>query len=308
MKCVCVCVHVCVCACVCPLCVCTCIYYVHVHVCIYVHIIIGQNGFTKSFTKLSCKDSIFIKLVSTLSGTSVCILMRAFPLLNLHFNSLDMANLWLERNGLKLSSSKTKSMLIHSNRKSSSDLKLMIDGTEIEQVCCFKFLRVLVNDTSTWSDHVNFICTKVTRSLSLLHRRSWFLSQSLLLLFLKSYILPSFEYCNVVWSGCTKNEALRLKTPLNFACRTVLHERRDFSASTARKQLGLSTLSFRRKLHLAQTMFKCLLSQSPQYLSQLFSAPSSHYNTRSSSSSQLNLPCTKSSLGQKAFSFTGASL
>ena len=76
----------------------------------------------------------------------------------------------------------------------------------------------------------------------------------------------------------------------------------------ARMIVGLSTLSCRRKLHLAQTMFKCLSSQSPQYLSQLFSAPSSHYNTRSSSSSQLNLPCTKTSLGQKAFSFAGASL
>ena len=48
--------------------------------------------------------------------------------------------------------------------------------------------------------------------------------------------------------------------------------------------------------------------QTPPYLSQLFSAPSTHYNTRSSSSSQLNLPTTRTSFGQKAFSFAGASL
>ena len=240
--------------------------------------------------------------------TSISIVSDSLPTLESSLQlSLDLANLWLERNGLKLNSSKTKSMLIHSNRKSSSEIKLKIDGIEVEQVRCFKFLGVLVNDTLTWSDHVNLVCTKVTRSLSLLHRLSWFLPQSLLL-YLKSYILPSFDYCDVVWSGCTKDEALRLEALLNFACRTVIRKRRDYSASAARKQLGLSTLSCRRKLHLAQTMFKCLSSQSPQYLSQLFSAPSSHYNTRSSSSSQLNLPCTKTSLGQKAFSFAGASL
>ena len=199
-------------------------------------------------------------------------------------------------------------MLIHTNRKSSSEVKLKIDGIEVELVRCFKFLEVLVNDTLAWSDHVNLVCTKITRSLSLLRCLSWFLPQTLLLLYLKSYILPSFDYCDVVWSGCTKDEALQLETLLNFACRTVLHKCRDYSASAAHKQLDLSTLSCRRKLHLAQTMFKCLSSQSPQYLSQLFSVPSSHYNTRSSSSSQLNLTYTKTSLGQKAFSFAGASL
>ena len=87
-----------------------------------------------------------------------------------------------------------------------------------------------------------------------------------------AYILPSFDYCDVVWSGCTKGEALPLEILLNFACRTVLSRRRDYFASAARSDHGLSTLSARRKLHLAQTMFKCLSSQSLPYLSQLSSS------------------------------------
>ena len=141
--------------------------------------------------------------------TSILIVSDSLPTLESSLQlSLNLANLWLERNGLKLNSSKTKNMLIHSNRKSSSEIKLKIDGIEVEKVRCFKFLGVLVNDTLTWSDHVNLVCMKVTRSLSLLCHLSWFLPQSLLLLYLKSYILPSFDYCDVVWSGCTKGEAL----------------------------------------------------------------------------------------------------
>lgn len=192
-----------------------------------------------------------------------------------------------------MNTSKTKSMVIHSSRRNiDRRLQLRVDGLDVEQVHCFKFLGVLINDTLTWSDHVNMVCNKVARSLSLQHRLSWFLPQSLLLLYVKSYILPSFDYCDVVWSGCTKAEALRLQTLFNFACRIVLRRRRDYSASAAHRQLGLSTLSARRNLHLAQTMFKCLSFQSPLYLSQLFSAPSTHYNTRFSSSSQLKLPTT----------------
>ena len=66
---------------------------------------------------------------------------------------------------------------------------------------------------------------------------------------IKSFLFSAqFDYCDVVWSGCTQNEALRLETLLNFACRTVLRRHRDYSASAARSELGLSTLSARRKL------------------------------------------------------------
>ena len=222
---------------------------------------------------------------------------------------LNLANLWLIKNGLKLNTSKTKSMLIHSSKKkATTSLQLSVDGGIVEQVRCFKFLGVLVNNTLTWSDHVSMVCSKVSRSLNLLCRLSWFLPQPLLLLFLKSYILPTFDYCDIVWSGCTKNEARQLETLLNFSCRTVLRKRKDYSASAARRELGLPTLTSRRKLHTAQMVFKCLSSNTPSYLSHLFSHPPSHYCTRSSSSSQLNLPPLRTSLGQRCFSFMGASI
>ena len=223
--------------------------------------------------------------------------------------TLNLANVWLQKNGLKLNISKTKTMLIHSARKKVSDrLALSVENVDIEQVQKFKFLGVIVNDTLSWGDHIDFVCNKVTRSLSLLRRLSWFLPRPLLLLYLKSYILPLFDYCDSVWSVCTKQDSHRLETLLNFACRTVLRKRRDYSASSARKELGVSTLSARQKVHLAQTVYKCLSLQSPTYLNNLFSTPASHYNTRASSTSQLNLPRFRTSLGQKAFSFVGASL
>ena len=129
-----------------------------------------------------------------------------------------------------------------------------------------------------------------------------------LLLYLKPCILPLFDYCDNVWSVCTKEENHWLETLLNYACRTVLHKRRDYSASSARKELGISTISARRKIHLAQTVYKCVSSQSHTYLSNNFSTPTSPYNTRASSTSQLNLPRLRTSLGQKAFSFVGASI
>ena len=124
-----------------------------------------------------------------------------------------------------------------------------------------------------------------------------------LLLFLKSYNLPLLHYCDIVWSKCTKSKASRLEILLNYACCTVLHKRRRSYASSARRELGIFTLASRRKLHLALIMFNCMYSKSLPYFSQLFPLTSSHYNTRSALSSQLNLPPNRSSFGRKSFSF-----
>ena len=115
-------------------------------------------------------------------------------------------------------------MLIHSSKMvMNSSLHLKIDDRLVEQVCRFKFLGVVVSDTLSWSDHTDMVYKKVPRSLNLLRRLSWFLPQSLLLLFLKSYILPHFDYSDVIWSGCSKSDAYRLESLLNFGCRTIFH-------------------------------------------------------------------------------------
>ena len=122
-----------------------------------------------------------------------------------------------------------------------------------------------------------------------------------------TYILPHFDYCDVVWSSCTHEESCRLEFLLNFECKIVLCKTCDFSSTTALHELGLTTLNLRR-LHTVQCMFCWLSSQTPSYLTRLFSSTTQHHNTRSSSTRQLNLPPVKSSFGQRAFSFAGPSL
>ena len=120
---------------------------------------------------------------------------------------LDAASLWVASNGQKLNVSKTKCMLLHSShRKVESALDISLDGVAVEQVRVIKYLGILINDTLTWSDHVGLVCRKVSSCLNLVHRLSWFLLLSLLT-YLKSYILPHFDYCDVVWSSCTQEES-----------------------------------------------------------------------------------------------------
>ena len=154
---------------------------------------------------------------------------------------------------------------------------------------------MLINDTLTWTDHINHVITKVSRNVNLLRRLSWFLLHSLLALYLKSYILPLIDYCDVVWDNCTQHDSSRLQSLFNYACRLALRRPRLSSSSALWKDLGLSSLCCRRKLHLAEMTYKCHKSLAPPYLSSLFCLPAHHHNTRTKS--VVNLPVVRTTFG-----------
>ena len=114
---------------------------------------------------------------------------------------------------------------------------------------------------------------KASINISLLRKLLWFLLQpALKLLSIKH--LPTFDYCDVVWNACTMDEATKLERLQNYAARSILQQRSDYSACLARRDLNHPTLTSRRKLHLAQHGFKSI----PPYLKEIFSTSPSVQN------------------------------
>ena len=59
------------------------------------------------------------------------------------------------------------------------------------------------------------------------------------------------DYCDVVWSGCTKTIAKKLEVVQNNAARAILGASYRPSATALRTQLGWVTLETRRELNTA---------------------------------------------------------
>ena len=82
-------------------------------------------------------------------------------------NDLSRIRLWLNRHKLTLNVSKSKFTLIGGSRrlKSFGSITLKIEEEDIEQVTSYKYLGVKINETLTWSDHVESICKRVAQRL-----------------------------------------------------------------------------------------------------------------------------------------------
>ena len=115
-------------------------------------------------------------------------------------DDLSRIRLWLKRHKLTLNVSKSKFILIGGSRrlKSFGSITLKIEEQEFEQVTSYKYLGVKINETLTWSDHVESIRKRVTQRPGLLQRIKHLLLEYSRELLVSSLILPLLDYADIV--------------------------------------------------------------------------------------------------------------
>ena len=139
---------------------------------------------------------------------------------------------------------------------------------------------------------------------------SWILPKQVLSAFYYAYLVPSFNYCSLVWRVCQVFDARKLHCLQNFAARIILKLPKSSSASNAQNTLNWKSLEEYRNeklLNLAKSIIHPDHDKHPlpQYLLNLTTMSSAihNYHTRSASSNCLTLPIIKSEFGRKSPSF-----
>lgn len=91
------------------------------------------------------------------------------------------------------------------NCRISEQIQIQVDGVQIERVHECKFLGIIIDEKISWKPHINYIQTKLSRSISVLNAKtaktasgSQFTSQSMLF---QSIVLPYFNYCVEIWGN-----------------------------------------------------------------------------------------------------------
>ena len=182
-------------------------------------------------------------------------------------DDLSRIRLWLNRHKLTLNVSKSKFTLIGGSRrlKSFGSITLKIEEEEIEQVTSYKYLGVKINETLTWSDHVESIRKRVAQRLGPLQRIKHLLPQYSREPLVKSLIIPLLDYADIVW-GDKNNKTLmdNLQVLHNKAAKFVLNLPNRESSTKALTHRSWKPLSVRRKIHRCTCVFRAIQSDKEQ--------------------------------------------
>uniref|UniRef100_A0A672FVC1 Reverse transcriptase domain-containing protein n=1 Tax=Salarias fasciatus TaxID=181472 RepID=A0A672FVC1_SALFA len=111
---------------------------------------------------------------------------------------LNKIKTWMDINKLSLNISKTKVMMF-GNSTTKSFQQIVIEGTEIENVCENKFLGIVIDNKLTWKAHIKHIKAKISKSLYIINKVKQCLDAHALRTLYCTLVLPYLTYCVEVW-------------------------------------------------------------------------------------------------------------
>ena len=203
---------------------------------------------------------------------------------------------WINSSRLCLNGVKSNVLLIGSQQRLSG--KISIGSTVLNQVKSVQYLGVLIDSILSWSLHITSVASRVRSKISSMLRFGT-LPPVVLCLLYSTFVLPLFDYCDVVWTPTTaKLTAMLERVHSKFVNRLPPSFRPKFTY----------TLTERRRFHKAIQIFKSLHCISPTYLHEIFhySKDVSGYVTRNVN--RLFLPRVNTNFGKRSFFYSGANL
>ena len=227
---------------------------------------------------------------------------------------------WLNFNKLSLNTVKTEFMIIgtpYSINKLDQDpgstpyMLVGADGCRIRRVKLIKSLGLIVDDTLTWSNHIEYISTKVKRGIGVIKKTSKYLDKSSLLMLYRTLVETHFRYCNIIWGQCNETLRDKLQVLQNKVARIITKVKyEDADHLRLICQLGSLTVRNLIRLDMGIFMYKSQNNLLPETAGE-FHLPADKihsYQTRSAVSGNMFVPRRNLSLTQKSIAYSGAIL
>ena len=210
------------------------------------------------------KSSNLLKFILFADDTTVFFTDKNIETLTVTLNiEIDKVSNWLIANKLTINIKKTNLLIFKSRQKKlmKQNLDIKIKNQSITQRQSIKFLGVFVDQNLNWKEHIHTISGKISRSIGIISRSRFYLSQRTLFKLYYSLVYPYLYYGNIVW-GCTyesslkrltilQKRAVRLITKSMFDAHTapIFYEHKLLSLSNIYKlQVGIFMFSVENKL------------------------------------------------------------
>ncbi len=235
--------------------------------------ILGPLLFIIYINDLNTVSTLF-KFIIYADDTSLSGFLTSFGT-NLNINQninqeLQLISEWLKINKLSLNVGKTKFMIFYKGNKRIPNIKLNIDGTEIERVQNFNFLGVILNEKLSWKPHTDKVANCISKTVGILNALKHFIPESPKVILYNSLILSHFNYGILAWGY----EFDRLTKLQKKSVRIITLSKYNAHTEPLFKRLKLLKLSDLLRLNELKFYYKYVNQTVPEY----FSSNNSDFN------------------------------
>ena len=159
----------------------------------------------------ACSSSNELEFTLFADGASIFFEHSDLDVLTSHLNDQLHVSTWLKDNKLSVNVKKTKLLIFRPREKMLLiGRQVVIENNVLEQVDNTKFLGVYIDQHLTWETHVNFITTKISKSVGLLYKAKNYLPSKSLLTLYYALFYPYLTYCNLIWASTNVTNLQRI--------------------------------------------------------------------------------------------------
>ena len=207
--------------------------------------------------------------------------------------TIQTAQTWFTNNEMRINTDKTEILVFKQTKiKINMSIPILYNNTKIKlQPKPFvEILGVLIDAELSWDKQINSVKKYSMDKTRNLHRINKFLPKQSRINMYNTIIVPVFDYCDVIYGGCTERNSKRLQIVQNLAVKSITGNKKYDSATPSFKELNFLNLKQRRKIHESVFIHKALTENSTPNLHQEYSQYIPNANTRNFSSGKLTIP------------------
>ena len=175
---------------------------------------------------------------------------------------------WATKWKVYFNPAKTELMTI-SNKRETETKDLFFGNIKLVESLEHKHLGVIIQNNCKWDSHIHSIITKVRLQVACLRSYKYKLNRKTLETMYKAFILPHFDYADVVWDNCTDALSEEIEKLNLDSIRTIIGAVRGTSHNKLYEESGLLPLKERRRRHRLLLFFKIIKGMTPEYLTNL---------------------------------------
>ena len=206
---------------------------------------------------------------------------------------INTAQKWYTENSLCINPSKTEVMIIRKrNNQEKIDIQVTEEGKRktIKLKTEIKVLGVFLDENMNWDKQVRVVNKKARNATINLQRVNHLVPFKSRLILYNSLVACHFNYADIVWGGCSKQNQNKLQRTQNLAVKSMLGLKREESSESALQTANLLPLNQKRKVHEAVFIKKGLAEKQPAAINREYKQQLSLKNNRSGERRLLTIP------------------
>ena len=180
-------------------------------------------------------------------------------------SDMEKINNWSQLWKVEFNKSKTKLLTI-SNRLTPHTLPLKFCDEILSESENHKHLGITIQKDCKWHAHIHSVISKCQLLIACLRSLKYRISRKSLEIIYKSFIMPHFDFGDVIWDNCSNDLSNQLETLHLEALRIIVGAVRGTNHAKLYQESGFSSLKQRRRRHKILLYFKIVHQLVPHYL------------------------------------------